>query len=245
MSIEVIPEPFRQPFDPLGNVDHDLVRLYTQGRIMSGRGVRNELQRVFSTNRFHSRELIERLINYGKFLEPYDDELEAMDETYMRTRVFNAGVALALATTANMAFELDIDQFEWRRHWIKLPADVDAPMKITIDKTSSSEDCYKIGAAIISIGQRNLSELEDPYVQMLSELEGEYETAGAFNNIFQSSYGYVFGVGRNVLREVIYPEAIESEVLSAMPDVFEPATSGPLDDEYKTLLAAELGGENV
>lgn len=243
MSIEVIPEPYREPFDPLGDVDHELVSLYTQARILSGRGVRKELQQVFSTNSHHSPALIRRLVNYGRFLEPYDDDFNPIDESYMRTRVFNAGVALALATTANMAFELDVDQFEWREQWINLPDNIDAPINISIDKTSTPDDCYKIGAAIITIGQRNLTHLEEPYRNMMTELEKNYEAAAAFSNIFQASYGYVFGVGRNVLRRMIYPEAIEAEVLRVFPDADQLSVEGVLNEEYKMLLQAESGND--
>lgn len=241
MSIEVIPEAYRQPFDPLADVDHDAVMLYTLGRLTTGRGVREELQSIYNVNGHHNPELLGRLIGYGKFLEPFDDELTAIDETYPRIRVFNAGAALALATATSLAYELDVNQQAWRRHWASLPDSADAPLSITINKDSTADDCYKIGAAIMQIGQRNLAQLEPPYQTLVSEIDDVYVSGGEFSNILHASYGYVYGVARHVIHDVAYPQAVEAAVAQALPDKNEHGSHTSLDIEYEALIESELG----
>jgi hypothetical protein len=241
MSIEVIPEAYRQPFDPLADVDHDAVMQYTLGRLTTGRGVREELQSVYNVNGHHSPELVGRLINYGKFLEPFDDDLIAIDEDYPRIRVFNAGAALALATATSLAYELDVSQPAWRRHWVNLPDGVDAPMSITLNKDSTPDDCYKVGAALMQIGQRNLAQFEPPYQSLVREIDDEYVSGGEFSNILHASYGYVYGVARRVIHDVAYPQAVEAEVARALPDKNEPGMQTSLDKEYAALIESEAG----
>lgn len=240
MSIEVIPDAYRQPFNPLADVDHDAVRLYTLGRLTTGRGFREELQRVYTTNEHHSPDLVSRLINYGKFLEPFDDELCLIDETYPRIRAFNAGAALALATAASLAYELDVDQFAWRRHWAALPSSVDAPLNITLSRESTPDDCYRIGAALIQLGQRNLAQLEPPYQSLAKEIDDKH-VGGEYGNVVQASYGYVYGVARHVLHDVAYPQAVEAELVRSLPDIDEPGSHTSLDIEYAALIRNEVG----
>ena len=85
MSLEAIPKEFRQPFDPLQTVDHQRVAEYTLARLETNpRGVKAELRYLFDYNRTVRPELIERLINIAKYLEPVDDDLMVIDETLTR-----------------------------------------------------------------------------------------------------------------------------------------------------------------
>lgn len=239
MSIEVIPQPYDLPFDPLAGVDHDRACLYTYGRLTSGRGVREELQSVYTANRLHSPELINRLLQHGKFLESYDADFEAEDQEYMRTRVFGAGTALALAAAANMAFEAEVDQFAWRKRWIDLPSSADAPVDIKIDASSSRDDFYRIGSAIMEIGHRNLTTIEEPYRRLVEDIDDIYASASEFSNIFKASYGYVFGSARRVISETAKPLVVDRIVANSIPFINDPGADHPIDQEYKELIERE------
>lgn len=182
---------------------------------------------------------MDRLLNYGRFLEPFNDELQAEDEYYGRTRTFFAGTAVALASTANLAYELNVDQSKWRSEWAQLPTGIDAPISVMPGSLSTPDDCFRIGAALINVGSRNLAAIEPTYREMIDTLESEYSADGMHGNIFRASYGYVFGIGRRVIRDMIYQEAIETTVLELIPDAAEPTSSGLLDEDLKRLLAED------
>lgn len=239
MSIEVIPEAYRQPFDPLAHVDHDRACLYTYGRLTSGRGITEELQSVYSINCYRSPELTSRLLEYGRFLEPYDADFEPEDATLMRTRVFGSGMALALAAATNMAFEAEVDQSAWRKKWTELPESADAPIPIKIDASTTPSDLYRIGDAIMDIGHRNLATIEDPYSKLAHDINDIYASMSEYSNIFLASYGYVFARARRIIAETAEPASIEAAVASSIPFINDPGAVHPIDQEYRELIARE------
>ena len=243
MSLEAIPKEFRQPFDPLQTVDHQRVAEYTLARLETNpRGVKAELRYLFDYNRTVRPELIERLINIAKYLEPVDDDLMVLDETLTRSRQFSAGSTLALASVANLAYELEVPQLEWRSAWADLPEGIEAPLRITISQQHASQDCYRLGAALMDQGSRNLADLEMPYGAMLRRIEDAHSGEVFVDNVFRASFGFVMGVGRHVLRDIVYDDFVEDEVFRLLPDYEDHALPGALDQEYARLLEEETDG---
>lgn len=240
MSIEAIPEQYRQPFDPLKGIDHERVALYTRGRLSSGEGVREGLQGAYSFNQRLSPALLERLIGYGKYLEPYDDNLDALDDTFQRVRAFSSGAAVALAAIANLAYELNIDQLKWREEWINLPDNLDAPLSITVNRKATPDDCYKIGSALMDIGNANVRNLEMPYQTLIEDIDQAYPRDGVVSNALKASFGYVFGTGRRIVENMAYEQAIEETVRGEIPDTDRPDGLSALDREYEELVAPEV-----
>jgi len=240
MSIESIPDAYKEPFDPFSAVDHALVATYTKARLMRGESVRAELQRAYNFNRYISPALIGRLMNYGKFLEPVDDNLDVIDDEFGRVRAFYSGTALALVATANLAFELEVDQLEWRERWVGLPEGIEAPSSIKVHNDMSADDCFRIGSALMETGHRNLRQFETPYQELIEELNATRQIDGSLVNTLQASFGYTLGIGRRVVRDIVYERTIEEVIDSVMPDATSPGVPDALDEEYEALVRAEM-----
>lgn len=241
MSIETIPEQYGKPFNPLGTVDHERVALYTRGRLMSERGALAEMQRVYNVNLRLNQDLIDRLMSYGSYLEPCDDDLNIIDDTHGRLRAFCSGTAMALAATANLAYELDVNQLEWRERWADLPKGLDAPLSISINQDTTPDDCFRVGAAIMEIGSTNVRGLETPYRTLIEDIDEACARDGLLSNTVSASFGYVYGTGRRIVEDMACERAIEEVVAEEIPDVHLDLAGGShvLDQKYEEFLAQE------
>lgn len=232
--MEAIPKGFDRPYDPLSAIDHQKVAMYTAARLHSGKGIAKEMQRAYDFNRHFRPELLERLINRGKFIEPVSEDLHILDEELIRMRVFNAGCALALIALDNFADEADVDRGQWRDVWIALPEGADAPAPVPEGRPMTDDDCYRVGAAIIALGQRRLSELEQPYQDMVATVADERPERSLHENVFHASFGYAFGVGRSVISGIVFNREVDKEVAA-----YAQTVEAYSDEELKSFIRTE------
>lgn len=232
MSIEVIPRDFREPYDLFSDVNHDIVRDYTRHRLLSDDEVLTKLQHEYDVNLRRYPDFLKRLIERGKFLEPVNDELEFIDKEMTNMRMFNTGFALACATLDSLAFEMRVDERDWRQRWTELPQESDFP---SIDDgreedEPTSDDCMKIGNRLLANGQQAYERLPKPYQELFEEVEDAYLGAMANPQIFRSTYGYVLRFGE----KVIYSFSAETRLDDA---VEEATSSADVDREIINLIS--------
>lgn len=230
-SIEKIPKEFEDEFNPRSEIDHELIALYTSGRILGGRGPRHELRRVYNFFRHTHPKLIEWIVNNGKFVEPYDDTLKPIDEELIRLKTFSIGSTLALQALTVMAYEADIGQNVWKEVWANMPA---LPMDQDVE-IRTPDECRKLGATILEHGSKWLASAPDIYKSLVDDVASEYPEVVPHMNILQSGFGYTFATGNEVVGNLIADKAIELELIK----VQKKSHAREFDARHKMLLRVE------
>jgi hypothetical protein len=230
-SIEKIPQEFEDEFNPRSEIDHELIALYTGGRILGAKGPRKELQRVYDFFRHTHPKLIEWIVNNGKFVEPYDDELKPIDGEYIKLKAFSIGSALALQALTIMAYEADISQNVWKEVWANMPA---LPMDQDVE-IRTPEECHKLGATILEHGGKWLASAPGVYTDLVEDVASKYPQVVPHMNIFRSGFGYTFATGNEIVGNLITDKAIEEELLK----VKEKSNDHIFNEDLKSLLRIE------
>jgi hypothetical protein len=229
MSLEKIPAKYLEPFDLYADVDHDTVRDYTLIRLSQNNDVHQNLQFAYDRNTQRYPEYLHRLIERGKFLEPLNDKLEYIDENMSTLRTYSAGIAIASLGLDALAYEMGVDQSEWRAIWVALPEHADSAHLDVVDEYSTPEECAQVGRRFMQLGQESYQQLEPPYQQLYDTINDKYGDTVSDSQVLRSSYGFIMRFGQ----KVIYSFTVEERLDRAVESIL----SYPIDDsQVKHLL---------
>ncbi len=214
---ELIPDGYEQPFDPLGHADEALACSYMLGRLGSHDSINHGIRALYRLNMLNHPDLIERLLNIGKFLEPYDDDMDMTDPHIRRAATFSSGAALALGMVDILSIEARGKRRDlWREAWIDAPQMHDFPAELSRE-VETPHEAKQVGDALMDLGNIAYENMDDVYKQMIETIEDNYPGIVEHSNIFRASFAYVFQVGRQILAEVTLAEQLDEIVENAMP----------------------------
>jgi|GEM_PF-6235056 len=205
MSIEAIPTGYDQEYNPLDRIDHEIVALSAGVRILGNGNVPRNVKYLFALQQQLRIDLVNKLFEFGKFVEPveYREGALTFDTELRRAKTFMSGMTVALTTLDAMANELEIERGEWRDVWLARPEFIRSVSKDSLVNLDEKAACEAKGRAVIEIGHRELAQIEQPYVELLSRVDDGYPTLARYSNIFHASFGYVFGAGREAMKDIL------------------------------------------
>ena len=212
---EVIPEGFEKPYDLVDEIDPKLVADYMKGRLFSGVDVAKEIKRLHVFNKLVKPELLTRLIEMGRYLEPINEELIVTDMELSRARAFASASALALGVLDILSQEVRGTRSEWRTAWTNLSRTFDFPDKDLVGNVNTRDDCETVAKKLMALGHKQWDKLPKEYQQMVYEIEERYPEIIPQSNVFEASFAYVFAYGKAVLTDLAHG-GVEEETIAAI-----------------------------
>lgn len=219
---EAIPDVYAKQISLFDYVDTERTADLLKGRILSGTSASDEIRRLYNFNKYTAPELLQRIINIGKYVEEYDDDLEVVDEALPRTKAFLSGASVALGLLDIISFDLLQSRAEWRDHWNALPVNLDSPVPDGMGPITTPEQCYEVGNRLISMGADAWTKLPPAYQNVIEDIENRYDSINNYVNIFRASYAYVLSWGAIVLNRVImheFPDQVREAYSVDIPDI--------------------------
>lgn len=218
---EVIPEAYAKQVSLFDYVDTERTADLIKGRILSGTSASDEIRRLYNFNKYTAPELLERIINIGKYVEEYDDDLEVVDEALPRTKAFLSGASVALGLVDIISFDVRQSRTEWRDRWNALPPKLDSPVPVDMGPITTPRQCYEIGNRLVSMGADAWEKLPPAYKDVIEAIENQYGSINDHVNIFRASYAYILSWGAIVLNEVVmheFPDQLKTIYSIDIPD---------------------------
>lgn len=200
---------------PLSKLDHATVALYVGHKFLSTSDAALQMNRVFRAQRKRDSNLLDKLQEIGRAVEPVDPVF-GVDQELPALKAFLAGSTVALETLDMIALELGITTSDFRNFWKKQTEFVRLVQPHSREDMTPQEFYAQVGMGIMDTGQRELYGLDQAYKDLIEKVDDTNVISFTHSNVFKASFGYLTAAGMHAFSKMLEAQDLavfESEAL--------------------------------